>query len=27
MGSLVIATWSAFMIFAIATGDWPIGGG
>jgi len=27
LGSLVIVTWTAFMGFAIATGDWPVGGG
>jgi voltage-gated potassium channel Kch len=27
LGSLVIATWTTFMGFAIATGDWPVGGG
>jgi hypothetical protein len=27
LGSLVIATWIAFMGFAVVTGDWPVGGG
>jgi len=27
LGLLVVATWTAFMGFAIATGDWPVGGG